>query len=342
MNAHLRAVWTIAEQADGRLRPISYELLAWGRRLVGKMPCGTELCTVVLGGAIDRGDVQRLIACGAEKVYLAESLALTHFDPQTYTRALEGLVRERTPEVVIAGATTTGRTLMPYLAVRLHTGLTADCTGLDYDSTGHNLIQTRPAIGGNILATIITARHRPQMATVRPRSIPTPTPDKRRKGTIIPFAASATGVRPGVEWLGFTPGEQDDANIQEAEKVVAGGRGLKKATNFDLVRQLADQLGAAVAASRDAVDRGWVTYPHQVGLTGKTVAPRLYFAVGISGAIQHLAGMKTAECIVAVNNDPQAQIFQVADFGIVGDLFELLPALLKELERRHGTGGTSA
>jgi electron transfer flavoprotein alpha subunit len=335
-------VWTLAEQEGGRVRPISFELLAWGRRLTQKLAArrpGAALCSVVLGAQVDRSDVQELIAHGADRVYLVESPGLEHFLVEPYAGVLEHVLRERRPEVVIAGATSTGRTLMPYLAIRLTTGLTADCTGLDIDEETGNLVQTRPAIGGNILATIVTARHRPQMATVRPHAARPPERAVGRTGEVIELNPPVELVQSRVEWLGFRSVEQDDANIQDADKVVSGGRGLKKSENFGLVRELAQKMGAAVGASRDAVDRGWISYPHQVGLSGKTVTPRLYVAVGISGAIQHLAGMKTADYIVAINSDPDAQIFQVADFGVVGDLFEFLPALVEEIERRKSKEG---
>jgi len=334
-----REVWTLAEQEEGRLRPVSYELLAWGKRITDKLK-GIDperpapLCSVVLGANVDRTDVQELIQHGADKVYVVEADGLERCLVEPYAAVLGNLLTERKPEVMIAAATSMGRTLMPYLAIRLTTGLTADCTGLDVDEETGNLVQTRPAIGGNILATIVTAHHRPQMATVRPHSIRPLERDEGRTGEVVEIEPDARLLASKVEWVGFRSVEQDDANVQDAEKVVSGGRGLKRAENFEVVRDLAQSLGAAVGASRDAVDRGWVSYPHQVGLSGKTVTPRLYVALGISGAIQHLAGMKTADCIVAINSDPDAQIFQVADFGVVGDLFEFLPVLKEEIERR--------
>jgi len=338
-------VWTLAEQDGGRLRPISYELLAWGKRITEKLAAQdaatgvAPLCSVVLGAEVHRTDIQRLFAQGADKVYVVEAPVLQHFLVEPYAAVLEQVLREHRPNVMIAGATTTGRTLMPYLAIKLTTGLTADCTGLDIDEETGNLIQTRPAIGGNILATIVTAYHRPQMATVRPRSIRPLQPDDGRTGKLVEIVPPEELLGSRAEWVGFTSVEQDDANIQDAEKVVSGGRGLKRSENFALVRELAQKLGASVGASRDAVDRGWISYPHQVGLSGKTVTPRLYMALGISGAIQHLAGMKTADYIVAVNSDPDAQIFQVADFGVVGDLFEFLPVLMEEIDRRKSRKG---
>jgi len=326
------AVWTIAEQDLGRLRRVSFELLAWGRRLADQL--GGPLCSVVLGSHVDRADIQQLIDRGADDVLLAESPGLCHFLVEPYAAVIERLARERSPEIIIASATTAGRTLMPYLAVKLRTGLTADCTGLEIDPESGNLLQTRPAIGGNILATIITANHRPQMATVRPRAAEPPEAKEGRGGvvTAVDVPDTLTGSR--VERLSERRTDEHDASLQDADKVVAGGRGLKKAENFSLLAELAEALGASVGASREAVEREWISYPHQVGLSGKTVRPRLYLAAGISGAIQHLAGMKTAEQIVAVNTDPEAQIFHVADFSVIGDLFEVLPALIEEVQRR--------
>jgi electron transfer flavoprotein alpha subunit len=328
-------VWTFAEQVGGRLKTVSYELLARGRELADKR--GIELSSVVLGWGVDRSDLQELVSRGADKVYLAEDPALEHFLVEPYANVMEHLIRSYEPEILIAGATTIGRTLMPYLAIKINTGLTADCTGLDIEEGTGNLLQIRPAIGGNIMATIKTPAHRPQMATVRPKSTTPPSCVGGRKGEIILFQVSPELLKSRVERLGFRSTEEEEANIEDADKIVAGGRGLKKAENFSVIRQLAEKLGAAVGASRDAVDRGWISYPHQVGLSGKTVNPKLYVAVGISGSIQHLAGMKTSDTIVAINIDPDAQIFQVADFGIVGDLFEVVPALVEELEERVRT-----
>ena len=332
----MSAVWTIAEQMNGRLGSVSYELLAWGRRLADAR--NVPLVSVVLGERVDRADLRELTCRGADRVMVVESPALRHFLVEPHARVIERLAREHRPEIVIAAATTTGRTLMPYLAVKLTTGLTADCTGLDIDGKTGNLVQTRPAIGGNILATIVTAERRPQMATVRPRSVRPPERVEGRTGEILQVEVPGELLTSRVEWLSFHAAEQDDTNIQDADKIVSGGRGLKKGENFALLRELADALGAAVGASREAVEREWISYPHQVGLSGKTVRPRLYLAVGISGSIQHMAGMKTSEHIVAVNADPEAHIFDIADFGVVGDLFEVIPALTQEVRRRKQGG----
>ena len=331
-------IWTIAEVHQGRLSPISFELLAWGLRLKDRIAATqrekAELCSIVLCSKMSKDELKELTARGADKVYIVESPVLERFLPEPYAKVIEYLVKDHKPEIVIAGATTVGRTLMPYLAIRLTTGLTADCTGLDIDEETGNLIQTRPAIGGNIMATIITEKHRPQMATVRPHSVKAAEPVKDHSGEIVNVKVPEKLLKTRIEWLGTRSVGEDESSIQGAEKVVSGGRGLKRPENLALVKELAEKLGGAVGASREVVDRGWISYPHQVGLSGKTITPKLYMAVGISGAIQHLAGMKTSECIVAINSDPEAQIFQVADFGIVGNLFEFVPALIEEIDRR--------
>ncbi len=325
-------VWTFAEQTEGRLDSISYELLGRGRALADKL--GTELCSVVLGWKIDRDGIQELFKRGTDKVYMVEKPQLKNYLNDIYSNVLIYLVKTYEPNIFLAGASTTGRSVMPYVAAKIKTGLTADCTEFSIEEETGNLLQTRPAIGGNIMATIKTPNHRPQMATVRPKSTPIPPIDESRDGEIIEVDIPGDLLNGREEKTGFRPLEGDEGNIQEADRIVAGGRGMKKAENFSLIQDLAHHLGAAVGASRDAVDRGWAEYPRQIGLSGKTVVPMLYMGFGISGAIQHLAGMKTSETIVAVNNDPDAQIFQVADFGIIGDLFEVIPELISELDRR--------
>ena len=331
-------IWTMAERSGGRLKPISFELLAWARKLAAKLSRDNApepaVCSLLLSARPRDADARELIHYGADRVYVAESPDFEHSLIEPCAGFVERLARRRKPLIILAGATTTGRSLMPCVAVRIHTGLTADCTGLDIDPPSGNLIQTRPAIGGNILATILTARHRPQMATVRPKTIRPLDPHSQRAGEIVRVRLPARQAQSRVEWLGLRRTGRDEANIQDAEKIVAAGRGLKKGQNFALVKSLAAKLGAGVGASRDAVDRGWISYPHQVGLTGKTVTPRLYLALGISGSIQHLAGMKTAKTIVAVNSDPSAPIFQVAHYGIVGDMNLVIPKMIKALKER--------
>jgi len=328
-------VWILAEQSDGRVQRISHELLTRGRHLADKR--AAELVAVILGDRINSEDLQELIERGADRIVAMEAPALAHFLVEPYAACMQRLIEQRRPEIIIAGATTTGRTPMPYVAVKVHAGLTADCTVLDIEEGTGNLLQTRPAIGGNILATIKTPEHRPQMATVRPRSA-RPAPRQRgRTGEIVRLKAPAECLAGRVVRKGFI---RDDAEhgLQEADIVVSAGRGIKKGENVALVASLAEALAAALGASRDVVDRGWLSYPHQVGLSGKTVSPKLYVAVGVSGAIQHLAGMQTADTIVAINSDPEAQIFRVADFGIVGDLFEVVPALIERIKKVRTEG----
>jgi len=325
-------VWTYAEQREGRLERLAFELLTRGRALADKR--NTKLASIVIGSDIDRAGIRELFERGADRVYLVENGKLEYYVNDLYTNVFVHLVRKYEPEIIIAGASTTGRTLMPYVAARIETGLTADCTGLDIEEETGNLLQTRPAIGGNIMATIKTPQHRPQMATVRPKSTPVPPREEGRTGELVTADVPEELLKGREERLGFRAMETDEMNIEEADRIVSGGRGLKKGENFSLVKELAHRLDAGVGASRDAVERGWAEYPQQVGLSGKTVVPKLYVALGISGAIQHLAGMKTSETIVAVNSDPDAQIFNVADFGIVGDLFEVVPELIKELDKR--------
>jgi len=330
MNYH--GVWTIAEASRGKIKEVSFELLTRGRKLADKL--GIELASVLIGNNINNDDLQEFIYRGADKVYVVNDPQLENFIVENYTNVLKDLISENKPEIIIAAATTSGRTLMPYLAVKVNAGLTADCTDLDIEENTGNLLQTRPAIGGNILATIKTPKHRPQMATVRPKSTRPAPKDENRTGEIINITLKPEMIDGRVERIGCKKNEQEDINIQDADVIIAGGRGLKKKDNFALIRGLAKHLDGVVGASRDAVDRDWISYPHQVGLSGKTVTPKLYIAVGISGAIQHLAGMKTADNIIAINNDPEAPIFKVADFGIVGDLFEILPTLNEQFSKR--------
>jgi len=326
-----RDVWTIAEQSQGKIKEVSYEILTRGRKMADKL--GVELASILLGYNISDDKLNELIHRGADKVYIVNDSVLENFIVENYSNVLVDLVRKYKPNIIIAGATTSGRTLMPHVAVRVNAGLTADCTGLDIEKGTNNLLQTRPAIGGNILATIKTPNNRPQMATVRVKSTKPAPIDRSRTGKIIKIELKTELIDGKVERIGFRKTEEEAASIQDADIIVSGGRGLRKKENFVLIRQLAKNLGGVVGASRDAVDRGWISYPHQVGLSGKTVSPKLYIAIGISGSIQHLAGIKTSDIIIAINNDPDAQIFKISDFGIVGDLFEVVPLLNERLAK---------
>jgi len=328
---HKKEIWTLAEQKDGRLSDVSFELLAWGKKMLPKNNNNYLLCSLVLADEMEEAEIQRLIFSGADKVIFATHKKLQNFQVEPYANVLIPLINEHHPDVMIASATTTGKTIFPYISVLVHGGLTADCTGLEIDEETGLLLQTRPAIGGNILATIKTPTHRPQMATVRPKSIPKPLLDYSKSGTVEKINPDLDQMKMRTKLISFTPFSQEGLNIESANIVVAGGKGLKSKINFELITELAEAVGGAVGTSRPPVDQGWQPYAVQVGLSGKTISPDLYIACGISGSIQHLAGIQTAGTIIAINNDPHAQIFQVADFGVVTDLFEFLPILIDKL-----------
>lgn len=327
-DAEARGVWVFAEQRRGVPASVVYELLGEGRKLA--LDLGEELCAVALGHNL--GDAAReLIAHGADKVYVVDDPLLADFQDEPYAQVITELAQQYRPLVFLLGATTIGRSLGPRVAARLKTGLTADCTGLAIDKEKRLLLQTRPAFGGNIMATILCPDRRPQMATVRHKVMKRAQRDETRRGEIIKFVNDI--LPPRARLVKVVEETQQMVNLAEADIIVSGGRGLGKAENFRLIEDLARVLGAAVGASRAAVDAGWIPYAHQVGQTGKTVCPKVYIACGISGAIQHLAGMGSSDIIVAINRDPSAPIFNVATYGIVGDLFEVVPALTAELRR---------
>ncbi len=325
-------VWVFAEQRDGRLKTVSYELISEGRKLADKL--GTEVCAVCLGHNVQ--GPEQLIAYGADKVYLVDDPALSGHQEDHYTAALVGLVNQYKPEILLAGATAMGRSFIPRVAAILCTGLTADCTGLDIDPESKLLLQTRPTFGGNVMATIMCQASRPQMATVRPHVFKKGAPDDQRNGEIIRVDFDKEAVTSRTKLLSFVEDLSEKVKLDDAEIIVCGGRGLGKPDNFYIIKELADALGAALASSRPPVDEGWIPYSHQVGQTGKTVCPKLYIACGISGAVQHLAGMQTSDIIVAINEDPNAPIFEVATYGIVGDLFEVEPKLTDRLRKSRG------
>jgi len=325
-----RGIWVFAEQHRGSLKNVSFELLAKGRELADTL--STELCAVCFGH--DVADTDLLFAYGADKIYLVDSPELAGNQEDYLTYQFVGLIREYRPEVVLAGATALGRSFVPRVAAILNTGLTADCTGLDIDTEKRLLLQTRPTFGGNIMATIICPANRPQMATVRPRVFKKGQPDQARKGEVVSVDFKPENYQPKTKLLEFIDEVTETVKLEDADIIVSGGRGLGKPENFKLIAELAEVLGAALGASRATVDEGWIPYSHQVGQTGKTVCPKLYVACGISGAIQHLAGMQTSDIIVAINDDPNAPIFEVATYGIVGDLFEVVPMLIKKLKEQ--------
>jgi len=321
-----RGVWVFAEQQDGEIKDVAYELLARGRELADTL--GTALSAVCLGHSIDGAG---LIAHGADQVYLVDDPSLATQQEDLYAAELVRLVRQHRPEIMLAGATSFGRAFFPRVAAVLKTGLTADCTGLEVDTEKRVLLQTRPAFGGNVMATIICPARRPQMATVRPRVFKKNSPGVARQGQVVRVDFQRERVTARTRLLGFVRDIAERVKLEDAEIVVSGGRGLGKPENFAIIRELADALGAAVGSSRPPVDEGWLPYAHQVGQTGKTVSPKLYIACGISGAVQHLAGMQTSDIIVAINDDPHAPIFEVANYGLVGDLFKIVPLLAERL-----------
>jgi electron transfer flavoprotein alpha subunit len=291
----------------------------------------TYVGAIFLGYNIE-DKAQELIYRGADKVFVVDSEILNHYIAENYTQAIVNLVKKYKPEIILAGATTTGRSLVSRIAVNLYTGLTADCTGLDIDKEKKILIQTRPAFGGNIMAQIICPNFRPQMATVRHKVMPEASRDESRKGEVIKEKFNNEWQDKRIKFLDFVEEAISTVNLAEADIIVSGGRGLQEASNFKMIEELAQVLGAAVGASRAAVDLGWIPYSHQVGQTGRTVCPKVYIACGISGQIQHLVGMQSAKTIIAINKDPEAPIFKIADYGIVGDLFKVVPLLTKQLK----------
>lgn len=327
-----KGVLVYCEFRKGELAPVSLELLGAGRKLADTRD--VPLTALLVGH--DTGEVaQSLIGYGADTVYLADDESLSDFQEDTYSTLTSLVINKYKPEIVLAGATAIGRSFIPGVATELAAGLTADCTGLEIREEDGALLQTRPAFGGNIMATIVCETSRPQMATVRPKVMKELDFDETRSGDIISVDIPESVKSSKIKVLESVIAEGATVNIQEADILVSGGRGLESEKGFELIKQLADSLGAKVSASRAVVDAGWIPYPHQVGQTGKTVAPKLYIACGISGAIQHVAGMQSAETIVAINRDENATIFNVADYGIVGDLNEIIPKLIRKIEERR-------
>ncbi|MBI5871074.1 MAG: electron transfer flavoprotein subunit alpha/FixB family protein [Actinobacteria bacterium] len=344
-------VWVVIEHEGAGAARVSWELMGVARSLAADL--GTRPAAVLMGDGSELTDdgsggeqlARDAFSHGAAAVYLADHPALSPFTTEPHCKTLAALVREHSPEVILLGATTRGRDLASAVATDLETGLTADCTALEIDPETKLLRQTRPAFGGNIMATIISPAHRPQMATVRPGVFPLSEAEAGATGETIKFIPELADEQP-VRQLQFLPTIEEEVSFQGAHVIISGGRGLRKSQNFALLDELALELGGVVGASRAAVDAGWVSARRQVGQTGQTVRPVLYIAVGISGAIQHLAGMQHSDMIVAINNDPTAPIFDIADLGIVGDLFEVVPALIAEIRRckeeELDTGGSKS
>lgn len=333
-------VWVFAEQEGVTVSPVVFELLGQGRTLAEVID--GRLTAVLLGHQV-RMVVATLFSRGADKVIVIDDPILADYRTYPYSAGMAKLVRAYEPDILLLGATTLGRDLAAAVAAAVETGLTADCTELTIDAETGLLAQTRPAYGGNVMATIFCREGRPQMATVRPRVFKMPPPDLGRRGEVIEETLDITEDEVPTKVIGFIPRErQEEVEIEAADVLVAGGRGLGSAQNFALLHELAEALGGEVAASRPAVEMGWATPSRQVGQTGKTVRPRLFVAVGISGAVQHTAGMARSDFIIAINSDPEAPIFEVADVGLVGDLFKLVPAITAAVRRAKRGGDLEA
>lgn len=332
MEAKNKDLWVFVETApDGTAKNVGIELLSPGRELAGKQ--GGQLVAVVIGYQVDEA-VKTASAAGADKVIVVDGEDYASYTTDAYTYALYTLVEKYGPTSMMIGATNNGRDLGPRLACRLKTGLTADCTALDIDEESGNVAWTRPAFGGNLMATIMCPDHRPQLGTVRPGVFKKPEMDESRSPEIVKedIAVPEGTIRTKLVEV-LKEAAEEVVDLEGAEIIVSGGRGVGGPEGFEPIRELAKVLGATVGSSRAAVDSGWIPHAHQVGQTGKTVGPKIYIACGISGAIQHVAGMSSSDTIIAINKDPDAPIFNIADYAIVGDLFEVVPALTEEIKK---------
>jgi len=327
-------VWIFAEQRAGRVSAVARELLGEGRKLADETG---ESLTAILFGHNMEPSARELVHFGADEVVYVDDPELAQFNDSPYAAVMSSLIIEKKPSIVLAAATFMGRSFIPMVATKVQGGLTADCTALEIDSETGDLLQTRPAFGGNIMATIICPNHRPQMATVRPKVLTPFKQDTHRKGEVhIIQGIGDFEVIARTEVLEVVEEVMDTVNLAEADIIVSGGRGMGGPDGFKLVEELAILLDGAIGASRSAVDSGWVPYSHQVGQTGKTVQPRLYIACGISGAVQHLAGMQASEVIVAINKDADAPIFDAATYGLVGDVFQFIPEIIRSVKKTRG------
>ncbi|EQF26468.1 electron transfer flavoFAD-binding domain protein [Clostridioides difficile CD160] len=323
-------VWVIGEQREGKINPVTIELIGEGRKLADQL--GKELAVVIAGYEVEK-EVKDLLHYSVDKTYYINDPLLKDFTTDGYAISIAGLIEEKKPEVVLVGATSIGRDIAPRIAGKVGTGLTADCTKLEIDSTDNKLLQTRPAFGGNLMATIVCPKNRPQMSTVRPGVMSKAVRTESESGVLEVVTPKLTEKMIRTRLVEMLPQEKKSINLTDARIIVSAGRGLKRAEGFELIKELADKLGAEIGASRAAVDSGWIEHSHQVGQTGTTVRPELYIACGISGAIQHLAGMSDSKYIVAINKDSKAPIFDICDYGIVGDLYEILPEMIESLNR---------
>lgn len=332
--AEYKGVYVIAEEFEGKLRNVTLELLGQGKQLAEGI--GDEVGAVLIGHNV-KPLAQELIAHGAHKVYVYDDPKFEHYNTTAFTRALVHFFNEVKPNVYLVGATNIGRDLGPRVANALQTGLTADCTNLFVDDDGKTIVWTRPALGGNIMAEIVCRNNRPQMGTVRPNVFKKPEADPNATGEVIDMHVDLTEADFLTKFVELIKVGGNGIKIEEADIIVAGGRGMNGNEAFTgMLKELADVLGGAVGASRAAVDAGWMDALHQVGQTGKTVGPKIYIAAGISGAIQHLAGMSGSDCVIAINKDEDAPIFKVADYGIVGDAFEIVPKLTAAIKAAKG------
>lgn len=331
--SQFKNVAVFIEQRNGELSGVSYEMLGEGRKLADQL--GEQLLAVFPGHNM-KEQAGELIHYGADKVYYLDGESLAQFNDDTYGKVVADFINETKPSIFLAGATAIGRSFIPKVAAKVYGGLTADCTKLEVDTEKRLLLGTRPAFGGNLMATIICPHHRPQMATVRHKVMKAAQKNPSRTGDLIVQKIDAAAAVPRTQIINFVKEVESTVVITEADIIVGGGRGMQSPENFALLRDLAGVLGGAVGASRAAVDSGWVAYSHQVGQTGKTVCPKLYIACGISGAVQHMAGMQSSDFIIAINKDPDAAIFQIANLGIVGDVMQVLPELIKAFKAKLG------
>ena len=348
-------VWVYTEQRGGKLMSVALELLGEGRRLSREISEETKVCAVLVGSQTDHL-TEELYAYGADVVYQLDHPLLKNYTTDGYTKVITEAIQEYKPEIVLFGATHIGRDLAPRIAARLDTGLTADCTrldintgdyihyletyttastaGLDPEDGNKGLKQTRPAFGGNLMATIVTPNTRPQMATVRPGVMEKQEPTPGAKGELVKVDVQLSESNIQVEVLDVVKEAKELVSLTDADIICSGGRGLGNAEGFTLIRKFADKVGGVVGASRAAVDAGWIDPSHQVGQTGTTVKPKIYFACGLSGAIQHLAGMQTSDVIVAINRDPEAPMMQIADYAICGDLKKVIPEIIDQWDTK--------
>lgn len=325
-----KGVWVFAEQREQEIQNVAFELLGEGRKLADAL--GVELSAVLCGYEI-REEAQELIAYGADKVYVADGEVLRQYRTESYASVIFDAIQAYKPEIVLLGASHIGRDLGPCLAVKAGTGLTADCTKLEIDTENRRIMQTRPAFGGNLMATIICPDHRPQMSTVRPGVMQKGERDASRTGEIVDLPVNITESDIPTRVLGVVKSLGEKVSLTDAKVIVSGGMGLGDQEGFGLLQQLADKMGGVIASSRACVDAGWIHPSYQVGQTGTTVKPVIYIACGISGAIQHLAGMQNSDYIVAINKNENAPIFEIADYGIVGDLYKVIPELIHALDQ---------